>query len=112
MRACRAKRRNFKSTTLAAKRIKKLRSEPFGEGRGGDTVMVWQRVCRHVISAEHQIENRERGGEVLRSAPLGSGMVPAMEDRTGDDVPEQAQRPVEIGVHECRMRDGDRTQYH
>ncbi|WP_204312830.1 hypothetical protein, partial [Escherichia coli] len=36
-------------------------------------------------------------------------VVPAMEDRRSDDVFEGAERPVEIGVNERRMEDGERS---
>src|SRR5258706_12753172 len=77
---------NFGSGALAAEWIQKLRAETFRERRVGDTILIGQHLRRHVTGAEHHIQDRKRRGEVLRSAALRRGMVPAMKNRTGNDV--------------------------
>ena len=76
-----------------------------------DAVAVGQVAGRHVERAKDEIENRERGGEILLAAAIGGGVVPAVEDRRRNHVFERAERPVEVGMHESRMGDGDRSEY-
>src|SRR3954447_22735599 len=55
-----------------------------------------QRLLRHVKGAEEKIENGECGGEVSFAAVPSSGVMPTVEYRTGEQVTERSQRPIQI----------------
>src|SRR5215207_7259035 len=75
---------------------------PVRHSIGFRQLLLW-----HVKGAEDKIENGKRRGEVPFAALLGCGVVPTVEHRTGDQVPERPESPVQIGVNESRMRDGE-----
>ncbi len=77
-----------------------------------NAVIIRQFALRHVEGAENQVEHRKRRGEILLAAAVCRGVVPAVKDRSGDDVFERTELPVEIGVDEGGMGDGQRSQHH
>src|SRR5262249_5143674 len=94
------------------KRVDQLGTETRREFAVGDAIGGRHRILGHVISAEQNIEDRERRGEVLLAALLGCGVMPAVEDRARKHVAEWAQRPIEIGMYEGGVRDRKRAQEH
>ena len=91
--------------------IEHLRGKAWRKGPVGNAIGAGQGRSRQVKGAEDQVEHREGCGEILLAAALGGGVMPAMEDRRRDHVFERTERPVEIGVHKSRMRNGDRPQH-
>src|SRR5580698_7788808 len=81
------------------------------KGPIGDTVVIGQFALRHVKGAENEVEDRESSGEVLLTAPVCRGVVPAVKNWPRDDVFERTERPVEIGVDERGMRDGEGAEH-
>ncbi len=62
-------------------------------------VVIRQPAFGHVEGAEHQVQEGEGRREVL-VAHLGvAGVVPAVEDRAGEDVLQRPEGPVQVGVH-------------
>src|ERR1700722_17099570 len=78
----------------------------------GNAVIIGQLAFRHVEGAENDVEDREGCREVLFPTLVGRVVMPAVEYRSGDNVFERPKRPVEIGMHERGMRDGERSEYH
>src|SRR4030095_17144572 len=69
-----------------------------------------QSIFRHPERSEQQIPKRKSPGEIGVAALFSRGMMPAVEDRRGNHIPERAEVPVEIGVDEDRMEDIERAQ--
>src|SRR5437764_9725777 len=90
-------------------RIEQLRAESGWKVALADPVGVRQCIFRHVERAEQEVEEWKRRGKILLPSPFRHGVMPAVKNRTDDDVFERTERPVEIRVHESGVRDGERT---
>lgn len=73
-----------------------------------DAIASGKFARRHVEGAENDIEHRKSSGEILFAAGCRRRVMPAMKDRRGDHVFKGAKGPIEIGVHEGRVREGKR----
>src|SRR5262245_2598601 len=93
-------------------RMNHLGAEVARKGLVGHAIASRQCLLRQVERAEDEIEDRERRREVLLATLIGRGVVPAMEYRTGNHIAQRTQRPVEIGMDERRMRNGERPEDH
>src|SRR5215475_12510170 len=103
---------NRKRTRSLLERMNHLGAEIARKGLIGHPIGSRQRLFRQVERAEDEIEERERRREVLLATLIGRGVVPAMEYRTGNHIAQRPQRPVEIGMDERRMRNGERPEDH
>ena len=70
-------------------------------GHAVGAVALRQPVLGHVEGAEHEVQHREGRREILVAHRLIEAVVPAVEDRAGDDVFEGPEGPVHIGVHQA-----------
>src|SRR5581483_2216801 len=67
-------------------RMHELGLEARGELPIVDAIVVRKLAGRHMERAKNEIEYRERRGKVLLAAAACGGVMPAVEDRTGNDV--------------------------
>src|SRR3982751_4776376 len=88
-------------------RIEQLRAEAGGKIALADAIGLRQLIRRHVEGAEDQVEKRKSRGKILLPSPFRHGVMPAVKNRTSDDVLKGPERPIQIGVHEGGMGDGE-----
>jgi hypothetical protein len=62
----------------------------------------------HVECTEDQVEHREIGSEVFIAALVGARVVPAVEHRAGQHIPEWPKRPIQVCMHQRRHADRER----
>src|ERR1700692_4307127 len=93
------------STRSVRERMHQLGAEALRERPVVDAVLVGKLAGRHVEGAEYDVEDREGRGKVFLAAAVRRRVVPAVKDRTCDDVFERTERPIEVSVDECRMGD-------
>src|ERR1700753_3938369 len=68
-------------------------------------------VFRIIISAEDYINEWESRREILVTAFLHVGMVPAVKCRAGKEIAERPIRPVDVGMHQRGIDGIERHQY-
>src|SRR5947209_8786633 len=95
---------------LAFEGVDELCAETRREAPISDSVGIRQLVCRHVERAECNIDKWKSRCEVLVAPTLGRGVMPAVEDRSCNQIAEATQRPIQIGMHKSRMCGGEGTE--
>ena len=63
-----------------------------------------QLAFRHIESAKCKIEKWKGGSEILVSSLISIGVVPTVKDRAGDSIAEWAKSPVQVRVHQPRVK--------
>jgi len=82
--------------------VGQLPPERFGD-RFGDAEVGWHFVLGKIEGAKEHVPGCDESGEIFIDGFGFLGVVPAMEVRTGDDVAQGAEIPVEIGMKKNRV---------
>src|SRR5207237_6308526 len=68
-----------------------------------------QLVLRHPERSKQDVPERKGARKIGIAALLERGVMPAMEDRRGEDIFKRAERPVQVGVDEGGMEGRERS---
>src|SRR6185437_9169207 len=92
------------------KRMDELAPEIIREVGIAVAELLRQLARRHVERAEYHIEKGKGRGEVFVESLFLCGVMPTMKHRTGEDVAQWSERPIQVGMRHGRIDEIERHQ--